>query len=79
MGDIIINGSVREGMKVEAGNSILIRNNVAESEIIASGDIVIKGNVIKSNVAAGKEDVVTLEYLSDINSMKNDLLKLISL
>jgi len=78
VGDIIISGSVREGMKVEAGNSILIRNNVAESEIVASGDVVIKGNVIHSNVAAGKEDVLILDYLNDLNSMKNDVSKLTS-
>ena len=78
VGDIVINGSVREGMKVEAGNSILIKNNVAEAEITASGDVVVKGNVIHSNVAAGKEDVLILEYLSDLNSMKNDLEKLTS-
>lgn len=78
VGDIVISGSVREGMKVESGNNILIKNNVAEAEIIANGDIVIKGNVIHSNVAAGKEDVLILEYLSDLNSMKNDVSKLIS-
>ncbi|MBU3111746.1 flagellar assembly protein A [Clostridium lacusfryxellense] len=78
VGDIVVNGSVREGMKVEAGNSILISKNVAEAEIIASGDIIIKGNVIKSNISAGKEDVVTLEYLEDLNSLKNDISKLIA-
>lgn len=78
VGDIVISGSVREGMKVESGNCILIKNNVAEAEITANGDIVIKGNVIHSNVAAGKEDVLTLEYLSDLKNMKNDLSKLIS-
>ncbi|MBU3190726.1 FapA family protein [Clostridium bowmanii] len=78
VGDIVISGSVREGMKVESGNCILIKNNVAEAEITASGDVVIKGNVIHSNVAAGKEDVLTLEYLSDLKNMKNDLSKLIS-
>ncbi|MGH4141124.1 flagellar assembly protein A [Clostridium sp.] len=78
VGDIIISGSVREGMKVESGNCVLIKNNMAEAEITANGDIVIKGNVIHSNVAAGKEDVLTLEYLSDLKNMKNDLTKLIS-
>lgn len=77
VGDIVINGSVREGMKVEAGNSILVKNNVAEAEITASGDVIVKGNVIHSNIAAGKEDVLTLEYLSDLKSMKEDLTKLI--
>ncbi|MGV8982738.1 flagellar assembly protein A [Clostridium sp.] len=78
VGDIVISGSVREGMKVESGNCILIKNNVAEADITANGDIVVKGNVIHSNVAAGKEDVLTLEYLSDLKNMKNDLSKLIS-
>ncbi|MBU3142363.1 flagellar assembly protein A [Clostridium sp. CF012] len=77
VGDIVISGSVLEGMKVESGNCILIRNNVAEAEITANRDVVIKGNVIHSNVAAGKEDVLILEYLSDLNSMKNDLTKII--
>ena len=78
VGDIVIGGSVSEGMKVEAGNCITIKQNVAESEITANGDILVKGNVIHSTVAAGKEDVVTLEYISDLKSMKNDLSKLIS-
>ena len=78
VGDIIISGSVREGMKVEAGNCILIKNNVAESDITAKGDVVVKGNVIHSNVAAGKEDVIILEYLNDLNSMKSDVEKLTS-
>lgn len=78
VGDVIVSGSVHEGMKVEAGNSILVKGNVAEAKITASGDVVVKGNVIHSNVAAGKEDVLTLEYLSDLKSMKNDLVNLIS-
>lgn len=77
VGDIVIHGSVREGMKVESGNCILIKKNIAEAEITAHGDIVVKGNVIHSNVAAGKEDVLTQEYVSDLNSMKHDLTKLI--
>ncbi|MCB2340729.1 flagellar assembly protein A [Clostridium estertheticum] len=78
VGDIVISGSVREGMKVESGNSILIKNNVAEAEIKASGDVVIKGNVIHSNISSGKEDVLNLEFLNDIKSMKDDMLKLIA-
>jgi len=77
VGDIIISGSVREGMKVESGNSILVKNNVAQSVITASGDVVVRGNVISSNIAAGKEDVLTQEYLIDLKSMKNDFTKLI--
>ena len=78
VGDIIVSGSVNEGMKVEAGNSILVKNNVAQAEITASGDVVIKGNVINSNIAAGKEDVLTLDYLSDLKSMKDDVSKLVA-
>ncbi|MBK5240368.1 flagellar assembly protein A [Clostridium sp.] len=78
LGDIIIHGSVHEGMSVEAGNSILIKDNVAEAIIIANGDIVIRGNIFHSAISAGKEDVITQEYLSDLMSMKNDLEKIIA-
>ena len=78
VGDIIVSGSVHEGMKVVAGNSILVKNNVSEAEITASGDVVVRGNVINSRIAAGKEDISTLEYLTELKSMKNDLTKLIS-
>jgi uncharacterized protein (DUF342 family) len=78
LGDIIIHGSIKEGMKVESGNSIMVQNDVAEAEITASGDVVVKGNVFHSKVSAGKEDVTTLEFLNDLNSMKNDLVKIVS-
>ncbi|MCJ7690698.1 MAG: FapA family protein, partial [Clostridiaceae bacterium] len=78
LGDIIIHGSVHEGMSVEAGNSILIKDNVAEAIISASGDIAIRGNIFHSAIYAGKEDVITQEYLSDLMSMKNDLEKIIA-
>lgn len=78
LGDIIIHGSVTEGMIVESGNSILIKDNVAEAIITANGDIVIHGNIFHSFVSAGKEDVLTQEYLSDLKSMKSDLEKIIA-
>lgn len=78
LGDIVIHGSVREGMTVESGNSILIKDNVAEAEITANGDVAIRGNVFHSSVSAGKEDVLTQEYLGDLKSMKNDIEKIIA-
>jgi len=78
LGDIIIHGNVTEGMIVESGNSILIKDNVAEAIITANGDIVIHGNIFHSFVSAGKEDVLTQEYLSDLKFMKNDLEKIIA-
>ena len=50
VGDVVICGNVNEGMKVEAGNSILIKQNVTDAEIIANGDVTVRGNVIHSNV-----------------------------
>lgn len=78
LGDIIIHGSVTEGMIVESGNSVLVKNNVAEAIITANGDIVVQGNTFHSFVSAGKEDVLIQEYLSDLKSMKNDLEKIIA-
>ncbi|MEK6266314.1 MAG: FapA family protein, partial [Clostridium sp.] len=78
LGDIIIHGNVTEGMIVESGNSILIKNNVAEAVITANGDIVVHGNIFHSLVSAGKEDVLTQEYLSDLKIVKSDLEKIIA-
>ncbi len=78
LGDIVIHGSVHEGMTVEAGNSILIKDNVAEAVITACGDLVIHGNVFHSSISAGKKDVLTQEYLGYLKSMKSDLEKIIA-
>lgn len=66
VGDVLVNGTVREGMKVEAGNAANIKGNVERAEIIAKGDINIDGNIIFSSVNAGGEDNEKLNFLKTL-------------
>lgn len=70
VGDILVNGTVREGMKVEAGNAVNIKGSVERAEIIAKGDINIDGNAIFSTINAGGEDNEKLNYLKTLESLR---------
>lgn len=78
IGDIKINGNVKEGMKVTAGNSIEINGNVERGTIIAQGEVRIYGSVISSNVTAGTKDLDRQLYIDNLRSLKRDLELLIS-
>lgn len=69
IGDIIIYGSVKEDMKVEGGNSVLIYKNTEHSKIVSKGDIEIRGSVIASDIAGGGKDVIKLSILENLNSL----------
>lgn len=68
LGDIVVLGSVREGMKVISGNSVTVHQNVLDAEIKSRGDITLKGNVISSNINAGGEDTEKLKEIEVIDS-----------
>lgn len=72
-GDIHILGDVKEGMEVKAGNSILIKGNVAEGKIHAKGDIIIEKNVISSEIHSGEKQI-TEKMLIDTISLYHDFL-----
>lgn len=72
-GDVIIRGSVLEGMKVESGNSICIDGNVENAEIYGKGNVEIKKNIISSKVTSGGEDILCSRQITNLNSMKNYL------
>ncbi|AWI03652.1 flagellar assembly protein A [Clostridium drakei] len=78
MGDIIIYGSVKEGMKVECGNSLAIEKDVERANIRSNGDINVKGNVIAAEIFAGGEDVSKLKTIKDLESFKETLSNLVS-
>lgn len=77
LGDVLIHGDVKQGMKIEAGNAVVIDKNVESSEIIGKGDVTIKGNVILSKVFGGGEDVFKLQHLNNLEDLKKQLKLLI--
>lgn len=73
MGDIIIYGSVMEGMTVESGNAITINGDVERAKISGKGEGLIKGNIISSKIIIGGEDVIIQNLLSNLTSLKQEL------
>lgn len=73
IGNIVIDGEVNEGMKVEAGNDIEIKKNVDRSEIKAKGNILINGNIIASKVSAGGTDIDSLREMENLDGLKKNL------
>ena len=66
IGDIIVYGSVKEGMEIVCGNYLDIEKDVERAKIKAAGNINIKGNLISGNVFGGGEDVTKLKTLKDL-------------
>lgn len=71
VGDVKIFGNVREGMRVEAGNMILIQGNIENAKIMAKGDITIGGNSIMSTVVAGGKDMKISKYISILEEARD--------
>lgn len=69
LGDIKINGNVKEGMKVASGNSITISQNVESAVISGKGDICINGNVISSTVVGGGEDNEKIKAIEQMDKL----------
>lgn len=78
IGDVIIYGSVKEGMNVSSHNNIDIHKNVEMGNVKAMGEIKIKGTVVGSTIEAGVEDVTSNQYVKDLKELKNILQVLVS-
>jgi uncharacterized protein (DUF342 family) len=71
IGDVIIHGEVKEGMNVEAGNTLQVNSNVLRAIIKAGGDVEIRGNVISSSIVAGGEYLKVTKYIEDLEHFSN--------
>ena len=76
VGDVLVSGNVKEGMKIEAGNLVEIEKNVERANITAIGDIVIKGSAIFSKISAGGSDVKNLKQIENMENLKTQLTSL---
>lgn len=77
IGEVIIHGSVKEGMEVKAHGKIAIDNNVAGAKVFSKSDINIQKNIISSEIAAGGEDVEILNRIDCLDKMKDSIRELI--
>ncbi|KOR25949.1 FapA family protein [Clostridium sp. L74] len=78
VGDVVVQGSVKEGMKVEAGNSVEIKKHVERSEIISKSNLNIGGNIINADIYGGGEDTLKVMVLNKLEKLKDILTDLIS-
>lgn len=78
VGDVKINGAVKNGMTVEAGNSLEIIGSVEEATVIAQGETRILGSLINSKVTVGAKDLLKQNYIDALTEFKNDMENLVT-
>lgn len=81
MGNVAIHGSVKENMKIECGNNLIVDKDVERSILIARGDILVKGSIVGSKICGGGEDVKkikSLEHLEKFNENINNLMSAVN-
>jgi uncharacterized protein (DUF342 family) len=78
IGDVKIHGGVKDGMVVEAGNTLYVEKNVENAKLEAKGDIEVKGNVICSTLLAGGQDVLIVRYVDMMTELKQTLTDMIN-
>ncbi len=69
-GDIVIRGTIEEGMKVKCGGDLTIYKGVNIAELNAKGNVDIKGNIIGSNITGGGQDADKVQCLADLQELR---------
>ena len=69
IGDVVINGNVKEGMKVKSGNSINIKGNAIRCNLWSEGDMNITGSAISSSIKVKSEFSEFKGYLEQLNAI----------
>jgi uncharacterized protein (DUF342 family) len=69
IGDVIINGDVKEGMKVKSGNVISIRGNAVRCSLWSEGDLEVGGSAISSTIKVRSEFSEFKEYLEQLTAI----------
>lgn len=78
-GNVVIKGSVREGMKIRAGKEVMIMDDVEDAQVLAGGNIKIGKSVISSIIKAGEKqlnDSLVIEYLKDFSDFIEKITKI---
>nr|WP_275936027.1 FapA family protein [Clostridium haemolyticum] len=78
VGDVVVFGSVKEGMIVECGQNLIVNKNIEHAKLYSKRDMIVRGNVINSNLYAGGEEILKRNKLKILKKLNNGLLQLIS-
>ncbi|SFC60161.1 flagellar assembly protein A [Clostridium uliginosum] len=77
IGDVEINGSVKSGTEVKVGNSVIVKHNVEDANVIAGGQVTILANALNSTITSGAEDINKKKYLEILKQYDNTIEELI--
>ncbi|RXI53833.1 serine/threonine protein phosphatase [Clostridium tetani] len=77
IGDVLVYGNVKEGMEVNAGNSVTINKNVERSKIEGKGNITIRGSILSSDILGGGQDVTKIKAIDNSKALINLLKEII--
>ncbi|AEB75761.1 flagellar assembly protein A [Clostridium botulinum] len=78
VGDVVIYGSVKEGMRVDCGQNLTVNKNTEHAKLYSKRDMTVLGNVINSDLHAGGEDILKRNKLKVLKKFNSALLELIS-
>lgn len=76
-GDVIIQGNVLDGMKVEASGKVVVNGYVANATIIGGGDVVIHQNLVGGTVRAGGVSAICQRLIASLTTLQQYLMQLV--
>ncbi|WP_039282312.1 flagellar assembly protein A [Clostridium massiliodielmoense] len=78
VGDVLIYGSVKEGMKVNCGQNLTINKNIEHAVVYSKQDMQVLGNAINSELYAGGDNIIKLNKLNLLQKLDTRLKELMS-
>ncbi|MCR4945304.1 MAG: FapA family protein [Clostridium sp.] len=73
IGDVFVSGSVKDGMKVEAGNCIQINKNVECAKLVSEGEVIVSGSSINSKIIGGADTIGIKEHAEFLEEYKKEI------
>jgi len=71
--NVQVNGKVSDGMKINCGNSLFVKDGVFNSVIKANNSSKIEGNIIGSTIEIGGIDLIRQERIDLLNELKDKI------
>lgn len=72
-GDVVIRGSVADGMTVKADGAIRVQGNVGQARLEAGGDIEVAGSAVNSHLRAGGPEAFYLGLAPLLHDLEEEM------